>query len=210
MTTIYFVRHGEYINPDNIVPWRLPHFPLSEEGIKNINKDANYFIDKNIEVIYSSPVLRAKQSAKILSKRLNKKIIISSLISEVYTPLQSRRISYKQFFKKRTYPYLDEFHLKNKGENFTDIFKRINRLVLEMLKKHHDKNVILVSHGDPIMIYVLTKKNHKIIYDDLIDGKNYIPKAGIFELKFENLELISINFLNKINSRLSSRTNEIE
>jgi len=57
------VRHGEYINPDNIVPWRLPHFLLSEDGIKNI------------EIIYSSPIFRAKQSAKIIADKLNKKLI---------------------------------------------------------------------------------------------------------------------------------------
>lgn len=90
MTTIYFVRHGEYKNLDNIVPWRLPHFPLSNKGKEDINEDANYFKDKNIEVIYSSPVLRAKQSGKILGKRLNKKVIISSLVSEVRTPLQNK------------------------------------------------------------------------------------------------------------------------
>ena len=74
MTTIYFVRHGEYKNPDNIVPWRLPHFSLSEKGREDIKRDADYFKDKNIEVTYSSPVLRARQSAKVLVKILNKKI----------------------------------------------------------------------------------------------------------------------------------------
>lgn len=210
MTTIYFVRHGEYKNPDNIVPWRLPHFPLSDKGKEDINKDAEYFKNRNIEIIYSSPVLRAKQSAKILAKKLNKKIIISSLISEVRTPLQNKHISYKEFNKKRTYPYLDEYHLKNRGENFDDIFRRVNKLVQKTLKLHKGKNIIFVSHGDPIMIYAFIKKGHKITNKDLIDGKDYIPKAGIFELKFENLELINVNFMNKINSRLTSRLVEIK
>jgi len=209
MTTIYFVRHGEYKNPDNIVPWRLPHFPLSNKGKKNINKDAEYFKNKNIEIIYSSPVLRAKQSAKILADKLNKKVVFSSLISEVYTPLQSRHISYKEFFEKRTYPFLDDFHIKNKGESIEKIFFRMEKLVKKVLKKYPNKNVIFVSHGDPIMIYVLTKTNHKISSDDLINGKNYIPKAGIFELRFENIELINVNFHNNINRKFSSRTNEV-
>ncbi len=124
--------------------------------------------------------------------------------------MQFRRLTYKEFYEKRTYPYLDEFHLKNKGESFADIFERVNKLILRVIEKHHDKNIILVSHGDPIMIYTFTKKGHKITNKDLIDGKDYIPKAGIFELKFENLELINVNFMNKINSRLTSRLIEFK
>ena len=187
MTTIYFVRHGEYKNPDNIVPWRLPHFPLSDKGRGDINKDAEYFKNKNIEIIYSSPVLRAKQSAKILAKKLNKKIIISSLISEVRTPLQNKHLSYEEFNKKKTYPFLDDFHIKNKGESIDKIFLRVDKLVKKVLKKHKDKNIIFVSHGDPIMIYVLRKKG--IIIDGslkIFEKNNYIPKAGIVKLEIKN------------------------
>ena len=185
MTTIYFVRHGEYKNPDNIVPWRLPHFSLSEKGREDIKRDADYFKDKNIEVTYSSPVLRARQSAKVLVKILNKKIIISSLISEVYTPLQNKHLSYEEFNKKKTYPFLDNFHIKNKGESIDEIFLRVDKLVKRVLKKHKDKNIIFVSHGDPIMIYILRKKGIKISgkLEDF-QNNNYIPKAGMIELNY--------------------------
>ena len=187
MTTIYFVRHGEYKNPDNIVPWRLPHFPLSDKGKEDINKDAEYFRNKNIEIIYSSPVLRAKQSAKILAKKLNKKIIISSLISEVRTPLQNKHLGYEEFNKKKTYPFLDDFHIKNKGESIDKIFLRVDKLVKKVLKKHKDKNIIFVSHGDPIMIYILRKKGIKISgkLEDF-QNNNYIPKAGIIKFKINS------------------------
>jgi len=197
MTTIYFVRHGEYKNPDNIVPWRLPHFSLSEKGREDIKRDADYFKDKNIEVTYSSPVLRARQSAKVLVKILNKKIIISSLISEVYTPLQNKHLSYEEFNKKKTYPFLDNFHIKNKGESIDEIFLRIDKLVKKVLKKHKDKNIIFVSHGDPIMIYILRKKGIKISgkLEDF-QNNNYIPKAGMIKLDFNKSELINIKTLN--------------
>lgn len=197
MTTIYFVRHGEYKNPDNIVPWRLPHFPLSDKGKEDIGKDSEYFRNKNIEVIYSSPVLRAKQSAKILGKRLNKKVIISSLISEVRTPLQNKRLNYKEFNKKKTYPFLDDFHIKNKGESIDEIFLRIDKLVKKVFKKHKNKNIILVSHGDPIMIYVLKQKGIKISgrLEDF-EMNNYIPKAGIIKVDIKNKEVIDIKSIN--------------
>jgi len=197
MATIYFVRHGDYKNPDNIVPWRLPHFSLSDKGKKDINKDAEYFKNKNIEVIYSSPVLRAKQSAKILADKLNKKIIFSSLISEVFTPLQDKRLSYEEFNKKRIYPFLTKFHIKNKGESINDIFLRVDKLIKKVLKKYKNKNIIFVYHGDPIMIYILRKRGIKISgkLEDF-QNNNYIPKAGMIELNFSKSELINIKTLN--------------
>lgn len=196
MTIIYFIRHGEYKNPNNIVPWRLPHFPLSDEGIKNINKDADYFKDKKIEVIYSSPILRAKQSAKIIGKKLSKKVIISSLISEVHTPLQNRHLSYEEFYKRKVNIFFDEFHVENNGESIDKIFLRVNKLVKKVYQKHDRKNIIFVSHGDPIMIYSMIKRDIKVKNGDLMHEKYYIPKAGIIRVEIKNKRVIDISPIN--------------
>lgn len=196
MTIIYFIRHGEYKNPNNIVPWRLPHFPLSDEGIKNINKDADYFKDKKIEVIYSSPILRAKQSANILGKRLNKKVIISKSIIEVYTPFQFKNLSYVKFNNNDKYPFLEDFHINNHGESITKTFTRVNGFVKKILTKHRDNNVILVSHGDPIMIYIAIKKGTKLTGSKRELEKNYIPKSGIIKVNIKTNKIINIESIN--------------
>lgn len=200
MTAIYFVRHGSYVNPDKIVPWRMEGFPLSDQGKNDIKKVGKYFIDKNIRAVYSSPVLRAKQSAEIIGKILNIKLNISSKIEEIFTPLQNKRITYKELLSKGTIPYSERFHIENKGENFKDIFKRVNNLVMGVLIKHENKNVVLVSHGDPIMIYWHTMQNIPITNRDLLDSEDYIQTAGIFKFNFDKFNLLSTEKINlKIN-----------
>ncbi len=168
----------------------MPGFPLSKQGIEDIKKVGEYFKDKEIEIIYSSPVLRASQSAEILSKILNLENIISPSIEEIYTPMQDQKITYEELFKKKTIPYGEELHIENNGENFDDIFKRVNDFVNSLLKKYRDKNIILVSHGDPIMIYYYTMLGKTFNFEDLLDTPDYIVKAGIIEFVFDKSKYI--------------------
>ena len=69
-TIIYFVRHGKVYNPTDILYGRLPRFGLAEEGIQQIEQTATYLKQEAIDVLYSSPLLRAKQTAEIIQKRL--------------------------------------------------------------------------------------------------------------------------------------------
>ena len=61
---IYLLRHCEYVNPNNIMPGRLP-VELSEEGLNQAKRLRKYFMDKDIGMIYSSAVRRCKQTAEI-------------------------------------------------------------------------------------------------------------------------------------------------
>lgn len=66
MSSIYLLRHCDYSNPRNILPGRLP-LELSEKGKEQAEKLKNHFIDKHIGKIYSSAVLRCKQTSEIIA-----------------------------------------------------------------------------------------------------------------------------------------------
>jgi len=70
MTTIGFVRHG-------ITPWNIEKraqgsadIPLHEEGIETAKKVAERLAAEQWDVIYSSPQLRARQTAEIILEKL--------------------------------------------------------------------------------------------------------------------------------------------
>ena len=65
-STIYLVRHCEYENPRGILPGRLP-LELSSTGLKQAHAMKEFFLDKQIELIYSSAVVRCKQTSQIIS-----------------------------------------------------------------------------------------------------------------------------------------------
>src|SRR5688500_3429429 len=70
-SSIYLIRHGQVHNPNQIIYGRLPNISLSDEGKTSIEKTANFLETKNISRIITSPLLRTKQSAQIISESLN-------------------------------------------------------------------------------------------------------------------------------------------
>ncbi len=67
---IFFMRHGQSIaNKSNTVQGRA-NSALSKEGRTQARISSNYFKPFNLDGIYSSPLIRANETAKIVSKEL--------------------------------------------------------------------------------------------------------------------------------------------
>lgn len=70
--SFYFVRHGE-------TDWNKTrgdlcdqdHIPLNEQGLLQVRNASEQIQKLEITCIYSSPLLRAKQTAEIINQRLN-------------------------------------------------------------------------------------------------------------------------------------------
>ena len=85
--TIYLVRHGNYLNPQNIYPFLLP-VVLSPEGIEQIDRVGQWFKDQSaLELpIYTSPVKRCVQTAEIISHAIDSSITVDDRLIEVRCP----------------------------------------------------------------------------------------------------------------------------
>ena len=68
MTKVYLVRHGQTAwNKEEIFRGRTD-VPLDETGLREAKLAAGYFRGMEIDAIYSSPLLRAIQTAQEISK----------------------------------------------------------------------------------------------------------------------------------------------
>lgn len=163
--------------------FRLSGFPLSADGKRKAKAISNYFKNKKIVAIYSSPILRTKQTAEIIASELNLKVSIAPLLIETKTPFQG--MSFKKFFKRRKDIYFDEEHIKGGGESIEEINARMSTFIKRILEKHPNSEVIAVSHGDPIMIYTATLIEGEEGIKGMLHRKDYIPTGGILELVFD-------------------------
>ncbi len=80
------MRHGQAIsNVKNLVSSWPEKFenPLTEKGKEMIKQSANGLADKSIDLIFTSPLLRAKMSAEIAGKILGVKPKIDKRLREV-------------------------------------------------------------------------------------------------------------------------------
>lgn len=167
-TIIYFVRHGEVYNPKKVLYGRLPGFSLSNEGKKRITEISKYFKDKNSRYLYSSPLLRTRQTARIIGKSLRLIPKISYLLNEVGIYCQGIQLSeYKNNIQPHMY---DQVNLDKGQESLESIKNRMTKFLNMIVKKHNGITVIVVSHGDPITILKATLENKMFTWKYKLDS----------------------------------------
>lgn len=189
-TTIYLARHGDYQNPTGVIPYRLPNFPLSPKGIKQASNIAEHLKGIELAAIYHSPIERCAQTAQIIGEHLGVDLVESDLASETKTPLEGKT---KAELGKLSanYPYDIPAHLLGGGEIPEVIYKRMTKLIEQIKRDYKDQKVLIVSHGDPITIYLKAIFESRIphLMTDFDNGLiRYIPMGGLVEvtIKYPN------------------------
>jgi phosphohistidine phosphatase SixA len=85
-TTVYLIRHGMYENPDHLNPGRSPGFPLSSLGKQEVVTLATLLSQEPISAVFSSPILRTRETAEMLARNFNLPVSIDDRLSEVGGP----------------------------------------------------------------------------------------------------------------------------
>lgn len=191
-TTIYLVRHCEYENKQGIIPFRLAGFPLSKKGIECAKKLGQFFLNKSIVTIYTSPITRAKQTAEIIGQTIQVPPKISPEIIETKTPLQGMKL--EEFNKKSVSKFLLKNHQVG-GESIQDVFNRSKKLIDKIIQGHTGKSSIVVTHADSVMMLI-----HGLGDGDpekyLSKSRPYVPMGGVAKLTFNGNVLSNLNEVN--------------
>lgn len=88
---IYIIRHGKTeLNKANVLQGRS-NYPLNEEGIKQAKEAAEKLRDIHFEHVYSSPLIRAVQTAKIIVPKAEP-VIDERLIEMDYGPYEGSNL----------------------------------------------------------------------------------------------------------------------
>lgn len=191
-TTLYFVRHGQVHNPTEILYGRMKRYRLSAEGTKQIAKTAAFLRNKNITKIFSSPLLRTRQTSRIIQKHLGIPYIHTSThLLEIKSPYEGRSLSYLQTIGFDFYSGITN----NRGETKEDIVKRMLFFIERLRRKHGGQKVVAVSHGDPIML----------LYAHILDlpptltsiRTDYVSYGEVFEVTVDPHRHLSIKRIYK-------------
>ncbi len=141
---LYVIRHGETDMGKNRVIATVEE-PLNEKGKEqaiNVGKELNSL---NIDLIYCSPIGRAKHTLELLNLKKDIPVIIEDRIKErdvgVYEKVSFHDIDWKIFWG-----YNSETKY-TKLESMKNVYKRVASFLDELKEKHKDKNILLVTHG---------------------------------------------------------------
>jgi broad specificity phosphatase PhoE len=181
-TTVFFVRHGQVYNPKDIVYLRSPRFRLSEHGVQEVETTARYLQKEPIRTIYSSPMLRARQTAKIIQNyHPTAPLHISRYINELRSSWQG---SSRDAMSQIDWNFYDNRQHAD-DETREDVLARVQKQVRLTLRRNAGESVVWVAHGDVVIITTLWGKGIPLSALSNYKGANYIGHASVTKFVFE-------------------------
>jgi len=152
-TTLYVVRHGETeFNRNHMVQGRGIDAPLNEKGVSQAKALAR-FKDLVVDVAYSSTLLRAKQTARILLER-KENIPLGYLrdleemswgIYEGMSQSEELKSAFREM--KNAWTQGDYGFRIEQGETLLEVQKRGVNALNYIVNRHAGQKILLVSHG---------------------------------------------------------------
>lgn len=154
MTILYLVRHGLTQETGKKLSGRLPGVHLSEDGIAQARAVADYLKGVRLEAVYSSPIERALETARIIASSHGLPVKTRRGIAEVdfgdwtgKTFGVLRRT--KLWATVQRWPSGARFP---DGESFSGVQTRAVAEVEGMRSEHSQATLCCVSHGDVIKL----------------------------------------------------------
>ncbi|MCD6550050.1 histidine phosphatase family protein [bacterium] len=184
--TYFLLRHGENThqveNSGVVYPWPEP-FPilLTQKGRREVKKAAKELKEIGIDVIYSSDIPRAKETAEIVAKELGLEVKLDKRLRDVNAGV---------FHGRKAEEFLKFIPLKERltkrppgGENWNDVAKRMLDFLREIDKKYKNKKILIVGHKGPL--WILEAKVRGLSEEEILEMK----KRGLATGQFRKLEI---------------------
>lgn len=147
------IRHGEAEhNKENVLSGNpvTPHH-LTEKGKGEVKATAEKLKGKKIDFIFTSPFVRAKETADILAETLGisgAEIVEDNRLRELVTgDLDGKPVSvYHSYFSS---PEEKFYKPTPHGETLLDMKRRVMEFLSEIDAAHQDKTILIVTHEYP-------------------------------------------------------------
>lgn len=156
MTMILLVRHGqnEWVKKKRLAGW-IPNVHLNDEGKEQAKQVAERLSHLPIRALYSSPVTRCMETARIIGRSLNLQVKELEAVGEVrYGEWEGEEI--EKLSKEKAWHAVQHYPSRFRfpeGEALRHVQARAVD-ALEGLSARYDKNemIVVVSHADLIKL----------------------------------------------------------
>ncbi|MBI2063199.1 MAG: class I tRNA ligase family protein [Candidatus Yanofskybacteria bacterium] len=191
--TFFVLRHGFSTKngahgQDAITASKLEHdkYELTDDGIEQVQKTADELLASGgVDVIFSSPFLRTRQSAELVAKKLGMKVTIDARLKELDHGTVCEGQTHMVCVSPDTILTFDTKY--GDGESWRDVKIRMAEIIRELDQKYENKKILLVSHGDPIWILEGFTKNWND--EEMLNGRGgiYLREGHMKKIELKNL-----------------------
>jgi len=158
-TRLYLIRHGQSAGNAEGRFGGHGTTPLSDLGRGQAEKTAKILAKEGINVIYTSDLLRAVQTAEPLAKLLGIRIHKSEAFRERHVGVLEGLTfdESKQAFPKDYYALVNRkvHHVITEGESYRQLLRRSTAKLNDILRAHPGERIAIFSHTGAICFLIL-------------------------------------------------------
>ncbi len=190
--SVYLIRHPEVENVSLKVFNGSIDVDLSKEGLKQAERLSEFFKNKGITKIFSSPLKRCHKTAQMIKESTKSELIIDNRLKErnfgIFESLSWKQIS-KQYPTEASSFLKDPFNFRIKnGESFFDVYERAKSFLDEL---NFNENILIVAHGGVnrvIIKHFMGLKDEKVlsISQDFACINHFLTDGNFFLAKLIN------------------------
>ncbi|MFA7252670.1 MAG: histidine phosphatase family protein [Candidatus Paceibacterota bacterium] len=147
---IFIIRHGETTGDIENRYGGNYNDHLSAKGIEQSGLAAKTLSNKGIEVIFSSPLIRAQETAEIIASKINCQMITEDDLKErnqygILTGMKKEEA--KEKYPREVELLKDRLNTIEGAESYEDFSNRIMAVSRKIIEDSNYKTIAIVSHG---------------------------------------------------------------
>ena len=186
------MRHGESENnlSDLVSTSYNNESHLTEKGKEQVEKSAIELKDKKIDLIFTSPFVRTRDTTDIVASVIGidkESVTVDDRLHEMSLPMYEGG-SWSEYHKD--FPNTPEsfYHTAEGNETYNDMKKRTMSFIYDMESKYQNKTILIVTHGGPAWLAVAGTLGYEAEESlKMIKNFNYLQNA-----EFRDLDFVSI------------------
>lgn len=159
--TYYLMRHGESMSNEKSVLETKgdPNNHLTEKGKKEVMSSLSQIKALDIDMIISSPFVRTRETAEIVSSFLDIPVVIEEKIHEFDMGEFSGK-SAEVYLNYYGHTYLQFDTRPEGGETHREMMNRTMAALMDFEKKYEGKTILIVTHGGPARMMLIGGELH--------------------------------------------------
>lgn len=183
---IFLIRHGD-------TPWTVmkryqgtTDLPLNAEGMRQAKAIARALRSEGITRLFTSTLQRAQATAQMISQKIGVPPTVDSRLNEIHFG-EWEGVYYERLANQQGAPYRrwreGKLLKAPGGESVASLSRRIGEFIRELLRRHSEETVAVVSHGGAIKM---------LLFKAILGTRRVAPLPSIWAFR---IDPASISFM---------------
>lgn len=141
---LFVTRHGQTQYNIEVRICGRSNVMLTEKGISQAHKLAAGMVGKGVDLIISSPLVRAKATADIVGEKIGVPVVVDDrLVERDYGAIDGTYEGTPGFMDK----WVQFGYVYPEGESLLKVVQRVYNFLDDIKDRYSDKTVMVISHG---------------------------------------------------------------